>query len=110
MLVERWMSACCVHISGMGTLGCSVSRILVGWGVRHITCVDSGRVAFSNPARQSLYEFEDCLEGGKPKAECAADHLKKIFPALQVKGIMMTIPMPGHPPTSQEEVQKLKEV
>ncbi|CAD7703403.1 unnamed protein product [Ostreobium quekettii] len=94
---------------GMGTLGCAVSRTLVGWGVRHITCVDSGRVAFSNPARQSLYEFEDCLEGGKPKAECAAQHLKRIFPALEVKGVMLTIPMPGHPATSQEESQSLKE-
>lgn len=27
------------------------------------------QVSYSNPVRQSLYEFSDCLEGGKPKAQ-----------------------------------------
>ena len=53
-----------------------------GWGVRTITFVDSARVSFSNPVRQPLFEFEDCLNGGKPKAACAADRLKKIFPGI----------------------------
>jgi len=53
-----------------------------GWGVRTITFVDSSRVSFSNPVRQPLFEFEDCLDGGKPKAECAADRLKKIYPGI----------------------------
>lgn len=53
-----------------------------GWGVRTITFVDSSRVSFSNPVRQPLFEFEDCLNGGKPKAACAADRLKKVFPGV----------------------------
>jgi hypothetical protein len=53
-----------------------------GWGVRTITFVDSAKVSFSNPVRQPLFEFEDCLDGGKPKAECAAASLKRIFPGL----------------------------
>lgn len=53
-----------------------------GWGVRTITFVDSSRVSFSNPVRQPLFEFEDCLNGGKPKAACAAERLKKIFPGV----------------------------
>lgn len=53
-----------------------------GWGVRHVTFVDSGRVSFSNPVRQSLFEFEDCLHGGKPKAAAAAAALKRIFPSM----------------------------
>jgi hypothetical protein len=61
--------SCTPPSSGAGTLGCSVARTLLAWGVRHITFVDSGRVAFSNPVRQSLFNFEDCLEGGRPKAE-----------------------------------------
>jgi hypothetical protein len=53
-----------------------------GWGVRTITFVDSARVSFSNPVRQPLFEFEDCLHGGKPKAACAAERLKKIYPGV----------------------------
>lgn len=53
-----------------------------GWGVRNITFVDSGNVSFSNPVRQSLFEFEDCLNGGKPKAEAAAARLKSILPDM----------------------------
>ena len=56
--------------------------VLQAWGVRTITFVDSSRVSFSNPVRQPLFEFEDCLNGGKPKAACAADRLKKIFPGV----------------------------
>lgn len=52
------------------------------WGVRDITLVDSATVSYSNPVRQPLFEFEDCLNGGKPKAECAAAALKKIYPGV----------------------------
>jgi ubiquitin-like modifier-activating enzyme ATG7 len=44
---------------GAGTLGCAVSRCLLGWGVRSITLLDSGTVSYSNPVRQSLFEFAD---------------------------------------------------
>jgi ubiquitin-like modifier-activating enzyme ATG7 len=96
-----------------------------GWGVRTITLLDSSRVSFSNPVRQPLFEFEDCLDGGKPKAECAADRLKKIFPGVvrlvsdcvpsfphfsaskNASGVSLNIPMPGHPiaPASVGQVQ-----
>ncbi|CAL1717442.1 unnamed protein product [Somion occarium] len=82
---------------GAGTLGCYVARTLMGWGVRKITFVDSARVSFSNPVRQPLFEFEDCLNGGKPKAACAAERLKKIFPGVDASGFNLSIPMPGHP-------------
>ncbi|KAF9457980.1 hypothetical protein BDZ94DRAFT_1313718 [Collybia nuda] len=99
---------------GAGTLGCYVARTLMGWGVRTITFIDSSRVSFSNPVRQPLFEFEDCLNGGKPKAECAAARLKKIYPGINSSGHMLSIPMPGHPipPASVEQtkadVQKLE--
>ena len=47
--------------------------------------------------RQSLFNFEDCLEGGKYKAAAAADMLQKIFPGVNAVGVNVTIPMPGHP-------------
>ncbi|KAI0760931.1 E1-like protein-activating [Trametes elegans] len=93
---------------GAGTLGCYVARTLMGWGVRNITFVDSARVSFSNPVRQPLFEFEDCLNGGKPKAACAAERLKKIFPGVNATGHNLSIPMPGHPipPASVEQTKR----
>ncbi|KAJ9080456.1 Autophagy protein 7 [Entomophthora muscae] len=59
-------------ILGAGTLGSYVSRSLLAWGVSDISFVDNGRVSFSNPVRQPLYEFADCLEGGKFKVRCGS--------------------------------------
>ncbi len=67
-----------------GTLGCAVARTLLGWGVRTITLVDNSVVSFSNPVRQSLYAFADCLDGGKPKAQAAADALQVRQPRLRL--------------------------
>ena len=90
---------------GAGTLGCGVARCLLGWGVRAVTLVDNGRVALSNPVRQSLFEYADCLDGGKPKAEAAAAALKRIFPGVVAEGHAMTIPMPGHPLAGPQETE-----
>jgi len=78
---------------GAGTLGCGVARSLLGYGVKNITFVDNGRVSYSNPVRQSLFEFEDC---GHPKALAASNRLKKIYPGIESTGIVLTLPMPGH--------------
>ncbi|KAF9823835.1 hypothetical protein SFRURICE_013372 [Spodoptera frugiperda] len=82
---------------GAGTLGCHVARDLLAWGFRHITFIDNGKVSYSNPTRQVLFSFQDCLHGGKKKAEAAADGLKNILPTAVSKGIAAHIPMPGHP-------------
>ncbi|KAG2347636.1 E1-like protein-activating [Suillus weaverae] len=105
--LEKVASTRCLLL-GAGTLGCYVARTLMGWGVRTITFVDSARVSFSNPVRQPLFEFEDCLDGGKPKAACAAQRLTKIFPGINATGHDMSIPMPGHPipPASTEQAKK----
>lgn len=65
---------------GAGTLGCQLARNLIGWGVKHISFIDYSNVSYSNPVRQSLYEYEDSLKGGRPKAVVAAEKLKKIYP------------------------------
>ncbi len=56
--------------------------------------------------RQSLYNFEDCLGGGKPKAQAAADALRCIFPGVTADGIALSIPMPGHP-IAEAELDKV---
>jgi len=81
---------------GSGTLGCSVARCMLGWGIRNITMLDNGTVSYSNPARQSLFSFQDCLDGGKPKAQAAAKALQEILPGINAKGVHLSIPMPGH--------------
>jgi ubiquitin-like modifier-activating enzyme ATG7 len=95
---------------GAGTLGCYVARTLMAWGVKNISLLDSSRVSFSNPVRQPLFEFEDCLDGGKPKAQCAADRLKKIYPGVHAAGYSMSIPMPGHPIPKELMEQTKKDV
>ncbi|XP_006631169.2 ubiquitin-like modifier-activating enzyme ATG7 [Lepisosteus oculatus] len=94
--LEKIISTKCLLL-GAGTLGCNVARTLMGWGVRHITFLDNAKISYSNPVRQPLYEFEDCLNGGKPKALAAVERLEKIFPGVAAKGYNMSIPMPGHP-------------
>jgi len=81
---------------GAGTLGCNVARCLLGWGVRNLTLVDNSMVSYSNPVRQSLFFFEDSLNGGQPKSVAAAEALRRIFPGVNAVGIQLSIPMPGH--------------
>ena len=99
---------------GSGTLGCNVARCLLGWGVKNITFVDNGKVSYSNPVRQSLFNFEHCLDGGQLKSQAAATMLEKIFPGVKTEGHNLTIPMPGHPISDsmrqkvQEDYEKLE--
>eukprot|EP00116_Pleurobrachia_bachei_P008016 sb/3468278/ len=89
-----------VLVLGSGTLGCNVARCLLGWGVRRITMLDNGKVSYSNPVRQSLYNFEDC---GKDKASTAAARIRQINPGAEVEAVTMSIPMPGHAVSKLEE-------
>jgi len=99
---------------GAGTLGSYVSRNLMGWGVRKITFVDYGSVSFSNPVRQPLFNFDDCLNGGKPKALRAAEALKEVYPGVEAEGHVITVPMLGHPMTdkvkSEADFKKLQQL
>ncbi|KAG0331401.1 Autophagy protein 7 [Podila humilis] len=105
--LEKVQNTRCLLL-GSGTLGCYVARSLLGWGVRNITFLDSGKVSFSNPVRQPLFDFVDCLEGGKDKAATAAANLRRVYPGVNAVGISMSIPMPGHPisPQGYEAAQK----
>lgn len=48
--------------------------------MRHITLVDNATVSYSNPVRQPLFKFEDCVGGTTSKATQAAQAIKEIFP------------------------------
>lgn len=91
---------------GAGTLGSYVSRNLMGWGVRKITFIDNGSVSFSNPVRQPLFNYEDCLGGKAKKATTAAEALKRIYPGVDSEGYNMTVPMLGHALLNEAQTKK----
>ncbi|XP_044717175.1 thiF family domain-containing protein [Hirsutella rhossiliensis] len=102
--LDRIKNSRCLLL-GAGTLGGYVSRNLLGWGIRKITFVDYGRVSYSNPVRQPLFEFEDCVDGGKPKAARAAAMLKRIYPGVDSEGHSLSVPMLGHPFTDETKAK-----
>ena len=55
--------------------------------MKNITFVDNGKVSYSNPVRQSLFNFEHCLDGGQLKSQVAASMLEKIFPGTKIREI-----------------------
>lgn len=91
---------------GAGTLGSYVSRNLLGWGVRKITFVDNGTVSFSNPVRQPLFTYQDCLGGGGKKAELAAKALQDIYPGVDSTGHVISVPMLGHPVIDEAKAKR----
>jgi ubiquitin-like modifier-activating enzyme ATG7 len=127
--LEKIKSTKCLLL-GAGTLGSYVARMLMvndplhpvlsvsdsiqGWGVRTITFVDNAKVSFSNPVRQPLFDYKDCLEGGAEKAFRAAEALQEIYPGVKSEGHVMSVPMAGHPimdsDTVKKEFEKLKEL
>ncbi|CZT12377.1 related to APG7 (component of the autophagic system) [Rhynchosporium agropyri] len=90
---------------GAGTLGTYVSRLLMGWGVRKITFIDNATVSFSNPVRQPLFDFKDCIDGGAKKAFRAAEALQEIYPGVDSTGFVMSVPMLGHPITDEQNTR-----
>jgi ubiquitin-like modifier-activating enzyme ATG7 len=105
---------CKCLLLGAGTLGTYVSRTLMGWGVRKITFIDNATVSFSNPVRQPLFDFKDCLQGGAKKAERAAEALEEIYPGVDATGHVMEVPMLGHPmtdvPKTKTHFEKLQQL
>ncbi|RAL58346.1 hypothetical protein DID88_005218 [Monilinia fructigena] len=97
-------------------LNLKLMKLLMGVGVRKITFIDNASVSFSNPVRQPLFDFKDCIDGGVPKAYRAAEALQEIYPGVDSTGHVMAVPMLGHPITDEaatkmnfEVLQKLIE-
>jgi len=55
--------------------------------------------------RQPLFNFQDCLGGGVKKAHRASDALKEIYPGVDSKGYVMSVPMAGHPIIDESTVK-----
>ncbi|KAI5962514.1 ATG7 [Candida pseudojiufengensis] len=94
-----------VLLLGAGTLGSYVARVLLGWGFNDITFVDNGRISYSNPVRQPLFNFVDCSSDngrGELKAIKASENLKSIYPGVNSEGFNLEVPMIGHPVTDEE--------
>ena len=81
-----------VLILGLGTLGCSLSRQLLSWGVQNFDLLDNGVVRPTNPTRQSLFTSADI---GKKKAVVACEALQHISPSVRASPHCLTIPLPG---------------
>ncbi|OOF90752.1 hypothetical protein ASPCADRAFT_211689 [Aspergillus carbonarius ITEM 5010] len=107
--LERIKHTKCLLL-GAGTLGSYVARNLMGWGVSQITFVDNGSVSFSNPVRQPLYNFADCLDGGMKKALRASQALSEIYPGVDSTGHVLSVPMLGHPVIDVEKARAEFEV
>ncbi|PYH84944.1 E1-like protein-activating [Aspergillus uvarum CBS 121591] len=102
--LEKTKATKCLLL-GAGTLGSYVARNLMGWGVSRITFVDNGSVSFSNPVRQPLFNFKDCLEGGAKKALRASQALSEIYPGVESAGYVLSVPMVGHPVIDVEKTR-----
>lgn len=100
---------CKCLLLGAGTLGCQIARNLLAWGVKHFTFVDSGKVSYSNPVRQSLLTFEDAKQA-RSKAEAAAENLSLIHPQIYSKGIHMGFPNAGHKLINEQDSKHAFEV
>ena len=78
------LAASTVLIIGAGGLGSAVIPLLAGAGVGKLTIVDYDHLEVSNLHRQTFYRMSQV---GKPKAQLAADEVRKLNPAVEVQAI-----------------------
>lgn len=76
-----------VMVVGAGALGNEVLKNLALLNVGHIVIVDYDTIEYANLCRSVLFREKDC-QGGKYKAEMAAERLKEINGNIQVKVIV----------------------
>lgn len=85
-LIQGWnqqaLKDATVFIAGVGALGCEIGKDLALCGVGKLILCDLDTIETSNLSRQMLFYKGD---EGRPKAEVAAERLKKMNPYLQVE-------------------------
>ena len=65
-----------------------------GWGVDKFKILDNGKVSFSNPARQNLFTFQDCIENAN-KVDAAKRAMESIDPNV----VCPSVPPPPYCPS-----------
>lgn len=84
-LIKGWdqqaLKNATVFIAGVGALGCEIAKDLALCGVGKLILCDLDTIETSNLSRQMLFYKGD---EGRPKAEVAAERLKRMNPFLDV--------------------------
>ena len=78
---QRKIKAASVAVIGAGGIGSAVIPPLAGGGVGRLTIIDSDTVELTNLHRQPLFSEADA---GKPKAELAADFVRRLNRFVEV--------------------------
>lgn len=76
------LAAAHVVLVGMGGIGCPALQYLAAAGIGRLTLIDGDAVDLSNLQRQTLFAPDDI---GQPKAEVAANWVRRFEPELEVK-------------------------
>ena len=84
-LIDGWdqdtISNGTIMVVGIGALGCEIAKDFALMGIGKLILVDLDTIETSNLSRQMLFRPGD---EGRPKAEVAAERLKKMNPFLKV--------------------------
>ncbi|MBI2962202.1 MAG: HesA/MoeB/ThiF family protein [Deltaproteobacteria bacterium] len=79
-------------VVGIGGLGAAAALELAERGIDRLGLVDADRVEISNLHRQILHETADV---GRPKAEVAAEKLRRLRPSIAVEPSIERLTSPG---------------
>jgi len=85
-LIKGWdqksLKEATVFIAGVGALGCEIAKDLALCGVGKLILCDLDTIETSNLSRQMLFYKGD---EGRPKAEVAAERIKKMNPFIEIE-------------------------
>ncbi|MBN2156510.1 MAG: ThiF family adenylyltransferase [Candidatus Lokiarchaeota archaeon] len=85
-LIEGWdqlaLKNSTVFIAGVGALGCEIAKDLALCGVGKLILCDLDTIETSNLSRQMLFYKGD---EGRPKAEVAAERVKRMNPFIEIQ-------------------------
>ncbi len=84
---QEKLNASRVTVIGIGALGTATANYLVRAGIGFVRLVDRDYVELSNLQRQVIFTEEDA-KNAYPKAEAAAQHLKKVNSEIEIEPVV----------------------